>query len=401
MADGVPSVSETDSTLAFQRARVEALLDRLEAMAGGDKATQMPISDAHDELDAIAHGINVLADELRWTHARMTDAERLRAAELLRAKERAERASEAKSIFLRTASHEIRTPIAAILGIADLLAHSNPSTDEQTDLVDRLRANSRALLSLVGNVLDLSRLDADKIALTLEPVSPVELTREVVKSLDADARKKGIVVRIDSDVPSSLTIETDRLRLRQILVNVLVNAVKFTPRGEILISVQSHMVDDQRRVTIDVTDSGIGIDAGQRHYLFEPFGQADPTIARVHGGTGLGLALSSRLAEQLGGSLVLRWSEPGKGSTFRLTLDGSKAATSPAQPHAPVVLERSTSPRGVLDGVRVLLADDNPDLQLAIGRTLRLDGATVAYAHDGNEAVTMAKTGLFDVVLMD
>src|SRR5262249_31004876 len=140
----------------------------------------------------------------------------------------------------------------------------------------------------------------------------------------------------------------------------------------------------------------------QREHLFEPFGQADPSIAREHGGSGLGLALSSRLAEQLGGRLVLLQSELGRGSTFRLMLDASvrAAAKHIPRPRKPRSLIGPPS-RRVLDGVRVLLADDNADLQLAIGRSLKMDGATISYASDGREAIELARSGTFDVVLMD
>ncbi len=384
--------------LEFARERVEALLELLQRMAAGER-THLPLSPAHDELDAIAHAVNVLADELHWTNARIADAERQRATELQRGKEHAERASEGKSIFLRTASHEIRTPIAVILGIADQLAYSGLSEDDQA-LVDRLRANGRALLSLVGNVLDLSRLDADKIPLTIERVSPLELTLEVVKSIEAEARRKALAVRVESDVSPSLTIETDRVRLRQILVNVVANAVKFTARGQIVVALRAQMSDGATpRLTVDVSDSGIGIDDEHRQYLFEPFGQAHSSIERVHGGTGLGLALSSRLAERLGGNLELQWSEPGKGSTFRLTL--APTAAGGAQTFERIAAERATSPRRSLEGVRVLLADDHPDLRLVIGRSLEKDGASVTYTHDGGRAVELVKTGEFDVVLMD
>jgi signal transduction histidine kinase/CheY-like chemotaxis protein len=391
-------VSDEPTHLVFPRDRVEALLDRLECMAAGE-GMNLPISDAHDELDAIAFAVNVLADELRWTHARVADAERERTAELWRAKEEAERLSASKSVFLRTASHEIRTPIAAILGIADQLAYSVLSEDDRL-LVDRLRANSRALLSLVGNVLDLSRLDADKLSLTIERVSPLELASEVVKSVEADARAKSIAVRIDSEIAPSLTIETDRVRLRQILVNVVANAVKFTARGVVAVRLRVERHGDAQQLVVDVTDSGIGIDQHHQQYLFEPFGQAHASIARTHGGTGLGLALSSRLAERLGGSLVLLWSEPGRGSAFRLTLATSAVRDAwTSGPHA-VIQDHAQAPRA-LEGVRVLLADDHADLRMAIGRALERDGAVMGFAQDGGEAVALAKTGDFDVVLMD
>ncbi len=348
-------------------------------MAAGDESVMLPLSPARDELDAIAHGINVLADELRWANAR---------------------ANEAKNVFLRTASHEIRTPIASILGIADLLSGDHVTDADRADLVARLRANCQALLSLVANVLDLSRIEADKIALTYEPVSPLELVQEVVRSLEQDARAKGVAVRIEFEMSSSMTISTDRLRLRQILVNVIANAVKFTPHGEIRISLGIHRLADGERLTVDVTDTGIGIAPHQIPALFEPFGQAD-TIARVHGGTGLGLALSRRLAEQLGGSLVLVSSEVGRGTTFRIAVGAPAAGVADANRASSRESSRAPDRARVLAGLRVLLAEDHPDLRLAIGRALGIEGARLEYAANGHDAIAMAGQSKFDVVVMD
>jgi signal transduction histidine kinase/CheY-like chemotaxis protein len=358
----------------------------------------LPLSPNRDALDAIAFAVNVLGDELHWMNSRVSEAERERAQEATLAKERAERANDVKSIFLRTASHEIRTPIAAILGIADQLAHSALSAEDRA-LVDKLRVNSRALLSLVGNVLDLSRLDAEKFALSVERVSPLELARDVVKGIENTARDKKLSVRVEGDVPASVMVETDPDRLRQILLNLVSNAVKFTTRGAIIIALKRETLGDRQRLVIDVSDTGIGIDAEQRDTLFEPFGQANPLVARVHGGTGLGLALSSRLATRLGGTLELRWSEPGKGSTFRLTLDVpvfdiASNGEDALRGYAPEAV-------GELHGVRVLLVDDHPDLRMALGRALKLQGASVTFARDGGEAITLAKNGTFDVVVMD
>ena len=386
-------------TLGFAKDRVNTVLERLEAMVAGDEQQQVSLSSLNDELDAIAFGINALADELRWANARVTDAERRLAADLRISRDRAERANESKTIFLRTASHEIRTPIAAILGIADLLAIGGLSPEDQSDLVDRLRANSRMLLSLVGNVLDLSRLDADKFALNLEAVSPLELVREIVDGLGTDARKRGLHVGVDFEGLSSLVIETDRLRLRQILMNVIANALKFTPSGRVDIDARTSV--DGKQLTIDVTDTGIGIATHQIPNLFEPFGQLDSSIAGLTGGTGLGLALSQRLAEQLGGTLSLLHSEPGKGSTFRLMLEircVERTATVSSTGRRAV---SKRPPKPMLDGVRVLLADDNSDLRMAIGRALRLEGAVMSYASNGREALEMAQSGEHEVVLMD
>jgi signal transduction histidine kinase len=217
-------VTDNSFRLEFDQLRVETLLERLERMAAGER-TRLPISPARDALDAIAYAVNVLGDELHYTNARAAEAEHQRAQELQVAKDRAERANEAKSVFLRTASHEIRTPIAAILGIADQLSYSVLSDDDRA-LVDQLRANSRALLSLVGNVLDLSRLDADKLALNLERVSPFELTCEVVKSIESEAQKKKLSMRVEVACRVDHH-ETDRCAYAR-SCNVVANAIKFT-----------------------------------------------------------------------------------------------------------------------------------------------------------------------------
>jgi signal transduction histidine kinase/ActR/RegA family two-component response regulator len=373
-------LSDSRPTTVFDPRRVAALLESLERMAAGDESEMIPLSSSRDELDAIAYGINVLADELRWATAR---------------------ASEAKNVFLRTASHEIRTPIASILGIVDLLDRDPISDTDRADLLARLRANCRALLSLVANVLDLSRIEADKIAFTFEAVSPLELVQEVVQSLEQDARAKGVAVRIQFEMGSSMAISTDRLRLRQVLVNVIANAVKFTPpQGEIRISMGIHPVAGRDRLTVDVADTGVGIAPDQIARLFEPFGQAD-AVARAHVGTGLGLALSRRLAEQLGGSLVLVSSEVGRGTTFRIAIDAHDSGAADSHPTSSPDSDRAPAGVSALIGVHILLAEDNADLRLAIGRALALEGAALSLAVNGREAIEMAERSKFDIIVMD
>jgi signal transduction histidine kinase len=395
-------VNSPPSEVTFARERIAALLVLLEQMAAGDTDRKLPISPLRDELDAIAFGVNVLVGELRWASARLTQAEQRQTAELHRAKDEAERANEAKSVFLRNASHEIRTPISAILGIADLLALPDLTDRERLDVVTRLRANGEALLSLVGNILDLSRLDAGKIALAEEPVSPLELVREVLKSLEPEASRKNVSFRFDVEADANPTIETDRQRLRQILINVVANAVKFTASGSVRVSLRTMPSSDGvAHLAIDVADTGVGIAPDRHEHLFEPFEQADLSIARTHGGTGLGLALSRRLAEQLGGTLGLLQSAPGRGSTFRVTLRGRRVEPVRAEFSSASLTPSANIPTSVLDGVRILVAEDHADMQLAISRILKAVGASVECAYDGREAVAMAMSRTFDIVLMD
>ena len=381
--------------MSFSRARVTELLEVLEQMAAGDTEKRLPISPLHDELDAMAHGINVLVGELAWTSARASEAQEARAAELRHAVARAEQAIESRSTFLRNMNHEVRTPIAAMLGFADLLSSPDLSRDDRAELVRGLRSNGQAVLALLAELLDLARMDAGKVLLAAEAVSLHELVQEVHSSLGVEIRAKRLAMRIEVASDALDPIRTDRYRLRQILLNLIGNAVKFTHAGGIIVALRGTGDRDVR--IIDVSDSGIGIAPDRHGDLFEPFQQVDPSITRTYGGTGLGLAVSRRLAERLGGSLVLLRSAPGEGSTFRLTL--SALPLGAAADAASSDLRPATADD--LDAVRVLVAEDHPDIQRALLRLLESAGATVDLARDGVEAVARAKAGTYDVLLMD
>jgi len=219
---------------------------------------------------------------------------------------------------------------------------------------------------------------------------------DALATLEIDARAKGLEMRLDTSADAIGAICTDRYRLRQILVNLVANAIKFTESGRIVVTVAVSDGDDA--CTIEVCDTGIGIAPDQQAQLFEPFGQANASIARVYGGVGLGLALSRRLAEQLGGSLVLVRSAPGEGATFRLTLRNLQA---PQSAESAVTAAPDGQPSGALSGVRILLAEDHPELHSATRRFLEHAGARVASAHDGAEAMSLTVSGTFDVILMD
>ncbi len=327
MAERPSVVTRSPSTIEFSADRIAGFLKLLELMAAGDTGIRLKISDRHDELDAIAHGINVLVGELGWATARVVEAQEERAAS-------AERASASKNTFLRNMSHEIRTPIAAMLGFAELVASSDAEHQDRPDLLRRLQANGLAVMSLLDDLLDLARLDANKIVLRPEPVSVIDLVREVLGSVEVDARTKGLQMRVEATNEALGSVVTDRFRLRQILVNLVANAVKFTEAGSVAVSLRATHALDDGHWTIDITDTGIGITADQRAHLFEPFEQANASIARAYGGNGLGLALSRKLADQLGGTLVLLHSTAGEATTFRLTLTPLKAEPreSPSSP---------------------------------------------------------------------
>jgi signal transduction histidine kinase/CheY-like chemotaxis protein len=341
--------------------------------------------------DGTGHGVNVLVGELGWATARAVEAHEERAVI-------AERADMSKNIFLRNMSHEIRTPITAMLGFAGLLASDDLAPEKRPELLRRLQVNALAVLSLLDDLLDLAKLDAHKIVLNPESVSLIELVQEVFASLEIDSRAKDLEMRVEAANGALGTIRTDRYRLRQILVNVVANAVKFTDAGRIVIAVSARRDAEGERWTIDIADTGIGIAADRHPYLFEPFEQVHASIARVYGGSGLGLALSRRLAEQLGGSLALLHSAPGEGTVFRLIVRPLPAAPKAESASTGAA---SGSVENLFEGLHILLAEDHPDLHLALRTLLERAGAIVESAFDGRDALTKAVSTRFDVILMD
>jgi signal transduction histidine kinase len=374
--------------IEFDKDRLADFLHALELMAAGDTQRRLAISSRHDELDAIAHSINVLVGELAWTTERVLEAQTERAVT-------AERANDSKNVFLRNMSHEIRTPITAMLGFADLLAVEGLAPQERSDLLRRLQSNGLAVLALLDDLLDLARLDAHRIVLNPEPVPVVGLVREVLSSLVVDSSAKELEMRVEATPGALGLLQTDRYRLRQILVNLLTNAVKFTETGAIVTTIVVSQEDADERWTIDVTDTGIGIPSEQHARVFEPFEQASGASGGVYGGSGLGLALSRRLAEQLGGELVLLRSAPGEGSVFRVTLRPLQAVFKPARGMP------SDAPDAAIRGMHILLAEDHRDLHLAVRQFLERAGATVESAYDGRQAIEIATAVTFDVLLMD
>ena len=362
--------------------RIADLLDALEQMAGGDHARRAPISTAHDELDALAHAVNVLVGELQYASA-----------DLRESKERAEEANRAKTLFLRNVSHEIRTPLSAILGMAQLLRAKDLASDRRDDLEGRILANGRQLLGLVDELLDLSKIESGKIDFDLQPVSARTAAADVLAVLEPQANEKGLQLWLDLAPLEQHVVLADPKRLRQILMNVVGNAVKFTERGEIRVRLSE---EPPERLQVDVSDTGIGLSPEQAELLFEPFAQADPSIARRFGGTGLGLALSRRLAREMGGELRVKDGAPGHGTTVRLTLvRGTQAPprSSPRVAAGEVAAE--------LSGLRLLLAEDNEDIRFAMSMLLTSMGAEVLEASDGSEAVAICQREPVGLVLMD
>lgn len=366
--------------------RFEELLSSLERIAGGDLDHRVALSERHDEVDAIGHAINVLVGELQ-----------IMAKGLRRAKEEAEAASRAKTAFIRNVSHEIRTPLSVILGMSELIATGKLPESRAQDLHKRIASNGRALVDILDDLLDLAKIEAEKLDFDLRPASVADVTAEVVSSFEPEAARKGLrVLMHKDDEERNLHAIADRKRLRQILTNVIGNAVKFTSRGEI--SVVVGRSSDARRVVVDVKDTGIGLSADQRRTLFEPFVQADESIGRRFGGSGLGLALSKRFAAGMGGALEVLESELGVGTTFRLSLPAARPVD---VREGDVLADDVTQSPTALRGLRILVVEDNDDVRTATTELLRAAGAIVGEASNGQEAIERSHEATFDVILMD
>jgi len=329
--------------------------------------------------------------------------------ELARARDQAEAAARAKSEFLANMSHELRTPLTAILGYADLIYDEDgEGTDNpHRETIDIIRNNGRHLQELIDDILDLSKIEADRMTLELAEVSPRELVEDVLRLMQLRAREKGLVLQAEYLFPMPKHVTTDALRVRQILVNLIGNAIKFTERGSIHVTVKYD--DVTQRQIFSVADSGIGIKPDQLERLFTPFSQADASMSRRFGGTGLGLSISKRLAQMLGGDISAS-STFGAGSDFTLEIAaGSETVMVMAEPENTVpssTLVRPAAAAPMTLSSRILLAEDVLANQKLIAFLLQKWGAVVQVVDNGllavNAALLASNAGqAFDLILMD
>ncbi len=318
------------------------------------------------------------------------------------AEEAARAASRAKSEFLANMSHEIRTPMTGVLGMIDLVRLSALPAEEREHL-ELARSAADSLLSLLNEILDLSKIEAGRLEISPAPFSVRHCVSQAVRMFEVSTHDKGLdlITRVDAGVPDNVV--GDALRLRQILVNLVGNAVKFTERGSVVVQVRIETQTAAEVVLhIQVTDTGVGIPAEKQNMIFDPFRQADGSMARRYGGTGLGLTISARLVELMGGKIRVE-SEPGKGSTFSFTIPMAPAS---AEERIELSREFRANPGVRCHGsrkrsLRLLVAEDNVVSQRLVAELLRREGHEVTLAGNGREAVAAVLAGDFDVVLMD
>ena len=404
----------------FIQRPIRALLNVTTEWRNGNYAARCQLKGTRTEIDQLGAAFNEMAEAVAFRHSAQVQAEdRLQALNVTledRVEERTRElvaANRAKAQFLANMSHELRTPMTAILGYSELLNTGDLSPTEQHEFLDSIQHSGKSLIGIIDDILDLARIEADQLPMQKMDCSVQQIVEEVMAVARIAAAKKGLNLRVAYSLPVPATIGTDASRLRQILVNLVGNAVKFTEQGEVSLTVRSsESAERTARWQFVVSDTGIGIPTDKLAEVFQPFFQVDSSHTRLYGGTGLGLAICQRLTKSLDGRLEVA-SELGRGSTFTLTIDGGPwrltqgddgaasntavATTSQAEQQD----ERSPALQG-----RILLVEDEPSLQVVIRHMLRTLNVEVELAGDGRLACQMVEQSRaegrpYALILMD
>ena len=350
---------------------------------------------AENELDKYRKNLEIINQKLQVEISEHEKTEK----DLIAAREAAEAAVEAKAAFLANMSHELRTPLNAVIGFSSILLADNLTQDQKED-IERIRTGGEALLALIGDILEFSRAEKEKVKLELQPLSLKRCIEESMDMVAAQANNKGLNLAYTINYGTPDTIISDPGRLRQILANLLSNAVKFTDTGDISVSVSSKALEgNKRQITFAVKDTGIGMPQDKMDRLFQPFTQLEYTLSRKRDGAGLGLSICKKLVELMDGKI---WAEceEGKGSTFRFTIQAE------AIPGKQLDLGKSDKAAdyenlSAQKPLAILVAEDNPSNQRVLIEMLKRLGYRPDAVADGCEVLQALQIRPYDLIFMD